>query len=120
MQKSRYKKAKARKTNKSFSQLYKSDNVYYNIPETKIKVTDESKFKIVDEVLNYAKEKKYSIIDADGCRVQFDDGWALVRASNTGPNLTIRYEASSQERLKEIQNEFDEVVNKAVKENVDN
>ena len=107
------------KSNKSFSELFGNINTYYNIPETKIKVTDDSKFKIVDAVLNYAKEMNYSIIDADGCRVQFEDGWALVRASNTGPNLTIRYEAKSEERLKEIQTEFDEVVNKAIKENVE-
>ena len=107
------------KSNKSFSELFGDINTYYNIPETKIKVTDDSKFKIVDAVMNYAKEMNYSIIDADGCRVQFEDGWALVRASNTGPNLTIRYEANSEERLKDIQTEFDQVVDKAVKENVD-
>ena len=41
----------------------------------------------------------------------FDDGWALVRASNTGPNITARFEAKTKERLAEIQNEFVQLVN---------
>ena len=49
-------------------------------------------------------------IDVDGVRVQFEDGWALVRASNTGPNLTIRYEATTEERLEEIKKEFNTIV----------
>ena len=54
------------------------------------------------------KEKKnYKIIDVDGVRCEFEDGWALVRASNTGPNLTLRFEANSHARLNEIQSEFE-------------
>ena len=68
----------------------------------------------METVLNYAKDKGYSLIDVDGVRVQFEDGWALVRASNTGPNLTVRYEAVSKERLDEIKNEFDPVINDAI------
>ena len=102
------------KTDKSFFELYSDTNVYYNIPETKIAVTDDTKFKIVDEVLQYTKDMNYNYIDVDGVRVQFDDGWALVRASNTGPNLTIRFEASTEERLNEIRNEFEKVVNEAI------
>lgn len=101
-------------TDKDFSEMYETDYTYYNIPETKIKVTDDTKFKIVETVLNYAKDKGYDLIDADGVRVQFEDGWALVRASNTGPNLTVRYEAITQERLDEIKNEFDPVINDAI------
>ena len=101
-------------TDKAFSEMYETDYTYYNIPETKIKVTDDTKFKIVETVLNYAKDKGYELIDVDGVRVQFEDGWALVRASNTGPNLTVRYEASSEARLDEIKNEFDSVINEAI------
>ena len=39
-------------------------------------------------------------------RVNFEDGWALVRASNTGPNLTLRFEATNKTRLTEIKDEF--------------
>ena len=47
----------------------------------------------------------------DGIRVTFDDGWALVRASNTGPDLTVRFEAKTERRLNEIQDEFITVIN---------
>lgn len=100
------------KTTKNFSELYGNINTYYNTPEIKIAVTDDCKFKIVDEIKEYVKSKDYKYIDVDGVRVQFDDGWALLRASNTGPNLTVRYEANSEERLEEIKNEFDAVLEK--------
>jgi len=92
---------------KKFSELVDGINKYYSIPETKVKVTDEAKFDIVNDMLEYTKMKGYEFLDIDGVRVIFEDGWALIRASNTGPNLTIRYEAKTEERLKEIQKEFD-------------
>ena len=95
------------KTDKSFSKLLSDIVKYYNTPETKVKVTDDTKFDIVNDILDYAKSKNYPLLDLDGVRVNFEDGWALVRASNTGPNLTVRYEAKTPERLKEIQEEFD-------------
>ena len=79
---------------------------YYSTDEIKFKTIDEIKFGIVDKVLEYVKEKGYNYLDIDGVKVLFDDGWALVRASNTGPNLTVRFEARTEERLNEIQNEF--------------
>ena len=47
-----------------------------------------------------------SFLDIDGVRVNFDDGWALVRYSNTGPNITARFEANNEERLQALQDEF--------------
>jgi phosphomannomutase/phosphoglucomutase len=95
------------KTDKKMSELSDGMNVYYATPEIKVKVTDESKFDIVEDVKEYATKKGYNILDIDGVRVQFEDGWALVRASNTGPNLTLRFEANSHARLNEIQSEFE-------------
>ncbi|MFP4453938.1 MAG: phosphomannomutase, partial [Desulfobacterales bacterium] len=46
--------------------------------------------------------KKYEVIDIDGVRIVFDDGWGLVRASNTQPALVMRFEALSPERRDEI------------------
>jgi len=103
-------------TDKSFSSLTDNINKYYSTPETKVKVTDDNKFNIVKKVLEYVKEKKYNYLDIDGVRVEFEDGWALVRASNTGPNLTIRYEASTEERLEEIKKEFNTLLDKIIKE----
>lgn len=90
---------------------------YFNTPEIKVPVADDLKFKIVDNVINYCQNQKYNILTIDGVRVTFNDGWALVRASNTGPNLTIRFEATTLERLKQIQNEFTTIIDKLIKDN---
>ena len=95
---------------KNFSELIDGINEYYSVPEIKIPVTDDTKFEIVKDVMAYAKIKNYKYLDIDGIRVQFADGWALVRASNTGPNLTVRYEAMTKERLDSISNEFNDVI----------
>ena len=69
------------------------------------------KFKIVNQVKEYAINKQYNILDIDGVKVLFNDGWALVRASNTGPNLTARFEANTLDRLEELQKEFVNLIN---------
>ena len=78
-----------------------------------MEANDDIKWKLVDKVKEYAIGKNYNINDIDGVRVTFDDGWALVRASNTGPNLTTRFEATTLERLEEIKNEFLNVIEKS-------
>ena len=50
----------------------------------------------------------------DGARVTFEDGWALIRASNTGPNITLRFEAKTKEFLNQIQKEFTLLVTKLI------
>lgn len=94
------------KTGKTVDELIEDIPYYYATEELKFKSPDERKFKVIAKVEEYAKEKKYNFLDIDGIKVLFDDGWALVRASNTGPNLTARFEAKTKERLEEIQNEF--------------
>ena len=93
-------------TDKKISELFDGVNHYFSTEELKVRVTEDSKFNIVNGVIEYAKNKKYTFSLTDGIRVTFDDGWALVRASNTGPDLTVRFEAKTEKRLKEIQNEF--------------
>jgi phosphomannomutase/phosphoglucomutase len=70
-------------------------------PEIRINCPDDQKFKIVRELTEVFREK-YEVIDIDGVRVNFDDGWALIRASNTQPVLVLRLEAVTKERLKEL------------------
>ena len=94
----------------SITDLLKGINIYQSTPEIKVPVSEEQKFKIVEKVKNYCKEKEYNVIDIDGVRVTFDNGWALVRASNTGPNLTLRFEAKDATTLKNIQEEFTNLV----------
>ncbi len=58
----------------------------------------------------------HQIIDVDGVRVTFPDGWGLIRASNTQPILVLRFEASTPERLKEIQQLIEGTVDKVKRE----
>ena len=83
---------------------------YYSTEELRVAVTDENKFDIVNKVKQYCESKNYNYLDIDGVRAEFDDSWALVRASNTGPNLTVRFEATTSERLESIQKEFLELI----------
>ena len=99
-------------TDKKLSELYSNINKYYSTEELKSKVTDENKFEIVNKIKKYCLDKGYRINDTDGVRVEFDDSWALVRASNTGPNLTVRYEAKTMEKAQTLQKEFQELIDK--------
>ncbi|MCI9280117.1 MAG: phosphomannomutase/phosphoglucomutase [Bacilli bacterium] len=100
------------KTNQSLSDILKETSKYYQTPEIKVPTTNELKFEIVKHIIDYVKEKKYDYNDIDGVRVNFDYGWALVRASNTGPNLTLRFEATTEEELEKLKEEFTSVVNR--------
>lgn len=102
-------------TDKKLSELLEGINKYYSTEEIKVSVPDEKKFSIIEKIKEYAKKQNYNIVDIDGVRVNFEDGWALVRASNTGPNITMRFEASKKGRLKEIQKEFTNVVDNNIK-----
>jgi len=77
----------------------------YYTPEIRIYASDEVKFKIVEE-LKKELQPLYPVIDIDGVRVIFPQGWALVRASNTQAVLVLRFEADSPEALEEIQKEI--------------
>ncbi len=98
-------------TDKSVSELLEGINEYYSTEELKFPSGDDVKFSVVDKVTEYAKERNYDCNTIDGVRITFDDGWALVRASNTGPNITARFEANSKERLEELQNEYTNLIN---------
>jgi len=102
-------------TDKPLSSLLDGINKYYATPEIMVKVTDDTKFKIIEEVISYAKDKKYEMLTLDGIRVLFSDGWALIRASNTGPNLSMRFEAVTEDRLEAIQKEFATVLEDIMK-----
>ena len=64
----------------------------------------------VERIEEYCKDNNYDILTIDGVKVLYDDGFALIRKSNTGPNITSRFEASTKERLKEIQEEFESLI----------
>jgi phosphomannomutase/phosphoglucomutase len=72
-------------------------------PELRVDVPEEKKFEVVRRATERLRSEGHQIVDVDGVRVTFADGWGLIRASNTQPILVLRYEASSKERLQQIQ-----------------
>jgi phosphomannomutase/phosphoglucomutase len=69
-------------------------------PEIRVDCPDEKKFAIVERARDYFRQR-YPTIDVDGVRIQFDQGWGLIRASNTQAALVLRFEAQSDEKLEE-------------------
>ncbi len=100
------------KNDKSLDELTSDIPKYYATEEIKIPTPDDAKFNIVDKVLNYAREQKFVINDKDGARIEFNGGWALIRASNTGPNLIFRAEAKTEEDKKKLEDYFLTLINK--------
>lgn len=92
-------------TDSRFSELMATIPEYHSTPELRLTCTDEDKFRIVDEVKRHFSSG-YDVIDVDGVRVQFGDGWGLIRASNTQPVLVVRLEAKTETRLAELRELF--------------
>ncbi len=74
----------------------------FSTPEIRIDCPDEKKFGVVKAVRSYFAENGYNLVDVDGVRVIFEDGWGLVRPSNTQPVIVLRFEATTKGRLTEI------------------
>lgn len=87
-------------------------------PELRVECPEDKKFAVVERVLNEFKKgasiEGYRVVDIDGVRVEWDDGWGLVRASNTTPLLVLRFEAESTERLQTIRQRFEAAVDNAL------
>ncbi len=88
-------------TGKTVSELLADVPKTYSTPEIRMECPDAQKFSIVERLTDIFRSR-YEVIDIDGARIVFDDGWGLVRASNTQPALVLRFEALSEKRLTEI------------------
>lgn len=100
------------KTDKTVDELLEGMEKYYSTEEIKFASPDDKKFNVVERIKEYAEEKNYKYLDIDGVKVLYPDAFALVRASNTGPNITARFEAKTKERLEELEKEFTDLINK--------
>ncbi|HKI62428.1 MAG TPA: phosphomannomutase/phosphoglucomutase [Mariprofundaceae bacterium] len=74
----------------------------HTTPEIRVPCTDAGKFSLVEKAKEHFSALGYDIIDIDGMRISFPDGFALLRASNTQPGLVMRFEAGSESRLQEM------------------
>ena len=91
----------------------------FSTPEINIPSSDEDKFIIVNAFKAACNFPEAEVIDIDGIRLEFPNGWGLLRASNTSPVLVLRFEAKSQNDLDDIKNKFKMVfrnINKNIKD----
>ena len=93
------------KSNRSISEIFREFPESFSTPELNITVTDENKFEIIDRFMANTNIDGDKIL-IDGLRVNFNDGWGLLRASNTTPKLVLRFEGDTEESMNRIQNEF--------------
>lgn len=99
------------KTNKSLTELLSDIPKYYSTPELKVPCPDNKKFEVIKRIKEYCETQKWVLNTIDGIRVNFKTGWALLRASNTGPNITMRFEATNEQDLKNLQTIFTNLLN---------
>ncbi len=98
------------KTKKSLSELVETIPHYYTSEEKRIKSTDTKKKLVINNIKKYCDEKKYKYIEIDGLKVIFKDGWAYVRASNTGPTINLRCESKNEKDLKNLEKLFTSLI----------
>ena len=101
-------------TNDNVSDFFKDTPVYVTSEESYITVGEENKDRIVNKVLEYAKGKNLEIITVDGVRIEYPDGFALVRKSNTSPCLTVRFEGSTKEQMEKYRKEIIDLINSEI------
>jgi phosphomannomutase/phosphoglucomutase len=93
------------KSNRSISDIFGDFPESFSTPELNITVTDKNKFEIIERFMANSTIDGEKIL-IDGLRVNYDDGWGLLRASNTTPKLVLRFEGDKEESMNRIQNEF--------------
>ena len=93
------------KENRKISEIENELPLLYSTPELNINVTDDTKFKIIED---FSKECTLNgeKITIDGLRINFKNGWGLLRASNTTPKLVLRFEGNSVDDLNQIKSNF--------------
>jgi phosphomannomutase/phosphoglucomutase len=103
-------------TNKTTAELLADLPSSFSTPEIRRDCPDEIKFNVVQKALKRFEAQGLKVNSIDGARVEFEDGWGLVRASNTQPVLVFRFEATSQKRLTEIQTQMEHTVSELLAE----
>jgi phosphomannomutase/phosphoglucomutase len=100
-------------TGKGVDELIQDLPKTFTTPEIRKECPDEIKFDVVKEMVNHYKARQ-KVIDIDGMRAVYPDGWGLVRASNTQPALVLRFEALTAARLEEIQQDIEKTLDQII------
>jgi phosphomannomutase/phosphoglucomutase len=90
----------------SLNQLISEFRTSSYTPEILVPVPETAKFELMDTLINKCPFADATINKVDGMRVEYEQGWGLVRSSNTTPNLTLRFEAEDEIQLEEIKRRF--------------
>ena len=96
-------------TNQKISELFSDVPETFATPEIRVDCDDDKKAAVVEKIKHHYRNTP-GIIDIDGVRIPFQDGWALVRCSNTQPVIVLRFEASSAESLQKIRSEVESLL----------
>lgn len=91
---------------KRISELLADVPKFVSTPELRVDCPEEIKFQVVERAVTHFRQT-HKVVDVDGVRVLFGDGWGLIRASNTQPVLVLRFEARTEERLRAIRDEME-------------
>jgi phosphomannomutase/phosphoglucomutase len=86
-----------------------------NTPEIRIDCEEDKKFSLIQEAARLLLDPKATLTTIDGLRVDFEDHWGLIRASNTQPVIVMRFEAQTEAKLNEIRTKFENALNAAAK-----
>ena len=100
------------KQKKASYEVFDSYPNFFSTPEINLKVAEQEKFNIIEELKPLIQSEKYHSIDIDGIRLENKSSWGLIRASNTSPNLVLRFEGKTKKDLREIKNYFKEILSK--------
>lgn len=98
------------KTEEDCDSIFQSFPDSINTPELKLPIADDIKFKFMQNLVEGSEISNANITTIDGLRVDFNDGWGLIRPSNTTPNLVLRFEADNQSALSRIKSLFCELI----------
>jgi phosphomannomutase / phosphoglucomutase len=102
------------KEHKTAAEVFGEFPTTVSTPELKVNVPEDKKTEILEKLKQgFLSKTKGKIITIDGLRVEFDNGWGLVRASNTTPCLTLRFEANTEENLEQIKSLFRQMLHYA-------
>jgi len=97
------------KTGGKISTLLSDIRQTYSTPEIRIDCADNKKVEVVEKIKRHFRNRP-GIVEIDGVRIPFQDGWALVRSSNTQPVIVLRFEASSAKSLQKIRKEVEDIL----------
>jgi len=97
---------------KPLSEIIAATPYYISTPTIDVDCPDDKKYQVVEKLTAEFKRDFKKVVDINGARVTFDDGWGLVRASSNLPVLVLRFEAKTQDRLDEIKTLFKKYMDK--------